>query len=254
MRKKQSAPVYMKPRCTTAWFPDDRYSSPSLAPKADPMSQNASLSPAFPTLRRGLVAILRGLKPDEAAAMAQAVYEAGIDAIEVPLNSPDPFTSIRRIIAALPAGALVGAGTVLTAENVDALADAGGKLLVSPNIDAAVMARAATHGMITMPGVMTPTEAFLALRLGASALKFFPANVLGPAGISAMKAVLPAGTRIGAVGGVSEVDFAAYAKAGVGLFGLGSSLFKPGMTVAEVAARARAAAAGWDETFGEDKK
>ncbi|WP_445678727.1 2-dehydro-3-deoxy-6-phosphogalactonate aldolase [Radicibacter daui] len=206
---------------------------------------------AFPPLRRGLVAILRGLQPDEAVAMAQVILEAGIEAIEVPLNSPDPFTSIRRIAAAMPPQVLVGAGTVLTAENVDRLAEAGGKLLVSPNIDQAVMERAAAHGMVTMPGVMTPTEAFLAIRLGASALKFFPANVLGPAGIAAMKAVLPTTTPVGAVGGVSEGDFAAYSKAGVSLFGLGSSLFKPGMTVAEVAKRARAAAEGWDRTFGE---
>ena len=205
----------------------------------------------FPPLTRGLVAILRGLKPDEAVTMAEAILEAGIEAIEVPLNSPDPFTSIRRIAAVMPSGVLVGAGTVLTPEDVDRLAEAGGKLLVSPNIDTAVMARATTHGMVTMPGVMTPTEAFLAIRLGASALKFFPANVLGPAGIAAMKAVLPATTPVGAVGGVSDGDFAAYAKAGVRLFGLGSSLFKPGMTVAEVASRARAAAEGWDRVFGE---
>jgi 2-dehydro-3-deoxyphosphogalactonate aldolase len=205
----------------------------------------------FPPLTRGLVAILRGLKPDEAVTMAEAILEAGIEAIEVPLNSPDPFTSIRRIAAAMPPQVLVGAGTVLTAENVDRLAEAGGKLLVSPNIDRAVMERAGAHGLVTMPGVMTPTEAFLAIRLGASALKFFPANVLGPAGIAAMKAVLPATTPVGAVGGVSDADFGAYSKAGVSLFGLGSSLFKPGMTVAEVASRARAAAEGWDRVFGE---
>ncbi|MFC3208217.1 2-dehydro-3-deoxy-6-phosphogalactonate aldolase [Aquamicrobium soli] len=204
----------------------------------------------FPKLQRGLVAILRGLEPEEAAAVGQAVFEAGIEAIEVPLNSPDPFASITAIKAALPPSALVGAGTVLTAADVDALHHAGGKLLVSPNIDAEVMRRAATYGMVTMPGVFTPTEAFQAIRLGASALKFFPASVLGPAGIAAMRAVLPAGTPVGAVGGVSDKDFVGYKAAGVSVFGLGSSLFKPGMGVAEVAARAHAAVSAWDATFG----
>jgi 2-dehydro-3-deoxyphosphogalactonate aldolase len=204
----------------------------------------------FPNLRRGLVAILRGLKPDEAAAIGQAVFEAGIEAIEVPLNSPDPFVSIAAIKAALPQQALVGAGTVLTPADVNALHKAGGRLLVSPNIDADVMRRAATYGMVTMPGVFSPTEAFQAIRLGASALKFFPASVLGPAGIAAMRAVLPADTPVGAVGGVSDKDFAGYKAAGVSLFGLGSSLFKPGMSVADVAARARAAVDAWDAVFG----
>lgn len=204
----------------------------------------------FPALRRGLVAILRGLRPEEAVAVATAIHDAGIDAIEVPLNSPQPFVSIERIAAALPATALVGAGTVLTAAEVDCLHDAGGRLLVSPNIDAAVMDRAADRAMVTMPGVFTPTEAFLALRLGASALKFFPASALGAGGIAAMRAVLPADTVVGAVGGVSERDFAGYKSAGVQVFGLGSSLFKPGMSAAEAGERARAAAAGWDSVFG----
>lgn len=210
------------------------------------MSQTA----AFPNLKRRLVAILRGLKPEEAVAVAGAIHAAGIEAIEVPLNSPDPFASIATIVKALPKTALVGAGTVLTAQDVDRLHEAGGRLLVSPNIDAEVMAAARRHGMVTMPGVFTPTEAFLALRLGASALKFFPASVLGTGGIAAMKAVLPADTIVGAVGGVSEKDFAGYKAAGVSAFGLGSSLFKPGMSVDDIAGRARAAAAAWDATFG----
>lgn len=201
---------------------------------------------AFPQLRRGIVAILRGLEPGEAVAMAEAIHDAGIDAIEVPLNSPDPFASIRRIRDAMPAGVLVGAGTVLTAENVDRLADAGGSLMVSPNIDAAVMRQAARHSMVTMPGVFTATEAFQAIALGASALKFFPASVLGPSGINAVRAVLPPDMPIAAVGGVSEGDFAAYRKAGASLFGIGSSLFKPGMAVTEVAGRARSIASAWN--------
>lgn len=203
----------------------------------------------FPKLGRGLVAILRGLRPDEAVAVGQAVFEAGIEAIEVPLNSPDPFVSIASIVEALPL-ALIGAGTVLTPADVDGLHKAGGRLLVSPNIDAEVMGRAMHHGMVTMPGVFTPTEAFQAIRLGASALKFFPASVLGAAGIAAMRAVLPARTLVGAVGGVSDKDFAGYKAAGVSVFGLGSSLFKPGMSVDEVAARARAAVAAFDAAFG----
>ncbi|WP_353643894.1 2-dehydro-3-deoxy-6-phosphogalactonate aldolase [Mesorhizobium sp. WSM2239] len=204
----------------------------------------------FPKLAHGLVAILRGLRPEEAVDMASAVFEAGIEAIEVPLNSPDPFTSIERIVSALPPSALLGAGTVLTADHVDRLADTGGRLLVSPNIDAGVMHRAAHHGLVTMPGVFTPSEAFQALRLGASALKFFPASVLGPKGIAAIMAVLPADAVVGAVGGVSDKNFADYAKIGVRTFGLGSSLFAPGMSVAAVRERAEAAVSAWRAAFG----
>ena len=203
----------------------------------------------FPKLRRNLVAILRGLGPDEALAIGTAVFEAGIEAIEVPLNSPDPFTSIERLAKALPVSALVGAGTVLTPQNVDNLHKAGGRLLVSPNIDRAVMERAETYGMVTMPGVFTPTEAFLALAFGASALKFFPASALGAKGISAIMAVLPKTTVVGAVGGVSDKDFADYGKIGVRTFGLGSSLFSPGMSVNAVHERAVAAVTAWDAVF-----
>jgi 2-dehydro-3-deoxyphosphogalactonate aldolase len=203
----------------------------------------------FPTLRRRLVAILRGVKPDEALAIGAAVFEAGIEAIEVPLNSPEPFRSIEILASALPKSALVGAGTVLTAGQVDSLHRAGGRLLVSPNVDRAVMERAAHHDMVTMPGVFTPTEAFLALSLGASALKFFPASALGAKGIAAIKAVLPKETIVGAVGGVSEKDFADYAKIGVSTFGLGSSLYAPGLGVEAVAGRAIAAVATWDAVF-----
>lgn len=205
---------------------------------------------SFPPLRRGLVAILRGLEPDKAAATAEAIFEAGIEAIEVPLNSPDPFRSIETIARALPASALVGAGTVLTTAEVESLDAAGGRLLVSPNIDAEVMGAAARFRMVTMPGVFTPSEAFLALRLGASALKFFPASVLGPKGIAAIMAVLPKGAVVGAVGGVSDRDFGDYAKIGVRTFGLGSSLFRPDLAAEDVARRARAAADAWDAAFG----
>jgi 2-dehydro-3-deoxyphosphogalactonate aldolase len=206
------------------------------------------MSTPFPKLTRGLVAILRGLRPEEAADVGSAVYEAGIEAIEVPLNSPEPFRSIDTLAGLLPKG-LIGAGTVLTAEQVDRLHSVGGRLLVSPNIDADVMERAAKHGLVTMPGVFTPTEAFAAISLGASALKFFPASVLGPVGIAAVRAVLPVDVTVGVVGGVSDADFAAYAKVGVRTFGLGSSLYKPGMSAKEVGARAATAAKAWDAVF-----
>lgn len=203
----------------------------------------------FPQLKRGLVAILRGLKPEEAEAIGSAVWEAGIEAIEVPLNSPEPFRSIETLVRLLPSTGLYGAGTVLTAGQVDSLDAAGGRLLVSPNIDDDVMKRAGHHRMVTMPGVFTPTEAFRAIALGASALKFFPASVLGAKGIAAIRAVLPADARIGAVGGVSDKDFAEYAKVGVTAFGLGSSLYAPGLSAAEVGARAKAAVAAYDLVF-----
>ncbi|MCR9122206.1 MAG: 2-dehydro-3-deoxy-6-phosphogalactonate aldolase [Phyllobacteriaceae bacterium] len=204
----------------------------------------------WPGLGRGLVAILRGLKPDEAVGIAAALVDAGFEAIEVPLNSPDPFVSIEKIAKEFGDRALIGAGTVLAPSDVDRLADAGGRLMVSPNIDAAVMDRAAERGLVTMPGVFTPSEALEAVSLGASALKFFPASVLGPSGIKAISAVLPGDAVIGAVGGVSHEDFAAYGKIGVRTFGLGSSLYAPGLEADAVAERARSAIAAYDAVFG----
>ncbi|WP_157015644.1 2-dehydro-3-deoxy-6-phosphogalactonate aldolase [Mesorhizobium xinjiangense] len=200
----------------------------------------------WPFLSRGLVAILRGVRPDEVVGIAEAIVEAGIGAIEVPLNSPDPFRSIEALRMAMPDDVLVGAGTVLEQADVDRLIDAGGRLMVSPNIDADVMRRSVERGMVTMPGVFTPSEALLAVRLGASALKFFPAATLQPAGISAIRAVLPAGTVIGAVGGIGADDFDLFQDAGVSVFGLGSSLYKAGLDAAEVGRRARAAVEAWD--------
>ncbi|MGV7217496.1 2-dehydro-3-deoxy-6-phosphogalactonate aldolase [Bradyrhizobium sp. UFLA05-112] len=200
----------------------------------------------FPTMKRPLVAILRGVKPDEADGIVGVLIEAGMTAIEIPLNSPDPFRSIEIAVKRAPTGVLVGAGTVLTTADVDRLNEAGGKLLVAPNVDTQVIARAHEHGMVTMPGVFSPTEALLAARAGASSLKFFPASVLGAAGIAAIRAVLPESAMIAAVGGVSEQNFAEYVKSGVRAFGLGSSLYKPGMTAADVAARAKATIAAYD--------
>lgn len=203
----------------------------------------------WPTMRRPLVAILRGVRPDEAEGIVDALIEEGFEAIEIPLNSPEPFASIEIAARLAPQGVLIGAGTVLESAEVDRLAAAGGRLVVSPNVDPQVMARAAGHDMVTMPGVLTPTEALLAVRSGASALKFFPANLLGPALIQAIAVVLPPGTVVGAVGGVGANEFAAYARAGIRTFGLGSSLYRPGAAPGEVKAKARAVIAAYDAAF-----
>lgn len=206
---------------------------------------------SWPNLKRSLVAILRGLKPEETADVVSALSEAGFEAIEIPLNSPDPFRSIKIAVDAAPSGALIGAGTVLRVDDVDRLADAGGTLMVSPNVDPDVIARTRDHKMVSMPGVFTPTEALSAVRAGASGLKFFPASVLGPSGISAIRAVLPPQIEIGAVGGVSHENYQDYQAAGIRTFGLGSSLYKPGMKVEEIAERAKMSVAVYDEVFGD---
>ncbi len=204
----------------------------------------------WPALRRNLVAILRGVRPDEVVAIGEALVAAGFDAIEVPLNSPGPLDSIARLAGALPAAVLVGGGTVLGAAAVGEVHAAGGRLIVAPNTDPAVIGRAASLGMASLPGVFTPSEAFAALGAGASALKFFPASVLGAEGIAAVRAVLPRGAVLGVVGGVADAHFAAYAACGVTVFGLGSSLYRPGLDAAEVGARAAAAVAAYDAVFG----
>ncbi|WP_061027243.1 2-dehydro-3-deoxy-6-phosphogalactonate aldolase [Bradyrhizobium sp. CCH5-F6] len=210
------------------------------------------MSVPFPPMKRPLVAILRGVKPEETEAIVGVLIGAGMTAIEVPLNSPDPFRSIAMAVKQAPAGVLIGAGTVLTAADVDRLNDVGGRLMVSPNVDTGVLARAQQHGMVTMPGVFSPTEALLAARSGASSLKFFPASVLGASGIAAIRAVLPAGVMIAAVGGVSDQNFGEYIKGGVTAFGLGSSLYKPGMSAADVATRAKVTVAAYDRAIAKD--
>ncbi|MBP0115276.1 MULTISPECIES: 2-dehydro-3-deoxy-6-phosphogalactonate aldolase [Bradyrhizobium] len=207
------------------------------------------MSVPFPSMKRPLVAILRGVRPEETEAIVGVLIEAGMTAIEIPLNSPDPFRSIAMAVKRAPSGVLIGAGTVLTTADVDRLNDVGGRLMVSPNVDTEVLARAHQHGMITMPGVFSPTEALLAMRSGASSLKFFPASVLGASGIAAIRAVLPSGVMIAAVGGVSDQNFAEYIDGGVTAFGLGSSLYKPGMSAADVAARAKVTVAAYDRAI-----
>lgn len=206
---------------------------------------------AWPGLKRSMVAILRGLKPEETADTVSVLIEAGFEAIEIPLNSPDPFRSIRIAVETAPDHCLIGAGTVLTTDDVDRLADIGGRLMVSPNVDVDVIRRASHHEMVTMPGVLTPTEALSAVKAGASGLKFFPANVLGPSGIAAIRSVLPPSTEIGAVGGVSHREFSDYRAVGVRTFGLGSSLYKPGMTPGDIAERARLTVETYDNVFGD---
>lgn len=206
-------------------------------------------SASWPKLKRDLIAILRGVKPDEVLAIGEELVKAGIDVIEVPLNSPEPFQSIELLAKRLPSHVLIGAGTVLDPADITRLDAAGGRLMISPNVDAAVLAAAARAGMVTMPGVFTPTEALAALKAGASGLKFFPASALGPDGIKAISAILPKGTVIGAVGGVDENGFAACAKVGVRTFGLGSSLYKIGASASHVAERARATVDAYDRIF-----
>lgn len=204
----------------------------------------------FPPIRYPLVAILRGLKPEQAQDIVSALLDEGFEAIEIPLNSPDPFKSIEIAARLAPSSALIGAGTVLTVGEVNQLLDAGGRLFVSPNVDVPVLTRAVDLGMVTLPGVFTATEALAAARAGATGLKFFPASVLGPDGINAIRAVLPADLMIAAVGGVSDKNFGEYAKAGIKAFGLGSSIYKTGMRASEVQLRARATIAAYDAVFG----
>lgn len=195
---------------------------------------------------RKLVAILRGIRPDEALGIGEALVEAGFSMIEVPLNSPEPLDSIRQMAGAFGDAALIGAGTVLTPEDVDAVGQAGGRLVVSPNCDPAVIARTLERGMVSMPGVFTPSECFAAIRAGARAIKLFPASLAGTAGLKAIKAVLPADVEVYAVGGASADNFGDWFDAGAAGFGIGTALYKPGDSVDTVATSARAMVAAYD--------
>lgn len=195
---------------------------------------------------RHIIAILRGITTGEVVAVAEALAAAGITMIEVPLNSPEALTSIALAAHALDGRAMVGAGTVLSKKNVDAVAEAGGKFVVSPDTNSRVIERTVEQGMLSFPGVFTPTEAFRAIRAGATGLKFFPAEVLGAAGIRAIKAVLPPDMPLYAVGGAKPDNFGEYFAAGCIGFGLGTYLYKPGMTVEETAGRARTAVEAYD--------
>lgn len=196
-----------------------------------------------------LVAILRGLRPEEADGVGDALVGAGVTIIEVPLNSPDPFASIRRLADRHGERALVGAGTVLDPADVDRVRDAGGRLVVMPHSDPAVIARAVALGLDCTPGVATPTEAFSALAAGATALKLFPGEAMPPAIVKAWRAVMPPGTLLLPVGGVGPANMAAYRQAGADGFGLGTALYGPGLPAEAVAERARTSVAACRAAF-----
>ncbi|WP_170785923.1 2-dehydro-3-deoxy-6-phosphogalactonate aldolase [Ruegeria lacuscaerulensis] len=201
-------------------------------------------------MSRPIIAILRGLHPTEAADVGQALIDAGIDQIEVPLNSPEPLKSIGILAEKFGDTALIGAGTVLTVEQVDAVAKVGGKLIVSPNCDTDVIQRTVALNMQSWPGVYTPTEAFAALKAGATGLKLFPGVMAGPTGLAAMRPVLPEGAKVYAVGGAGPDNFDVWINAGADGFGIGSALFKPGFSVAEISERARGIVAAYNEAAG----
>ncbi|WP_171180801.1 2-dehydro-3-deoxy-6-phosphogalactonate aldolase [Ruegeria sp. HKCCD8929] len=194
-----------------------------------------------------LIAILRGLAPENARPVSDVLFDAGFRMIEVPLNSPDPLESIAQIVAKHGARAIVGAGTVLTVDQVGAVADVGGRIIVSPNMNPDVGRAAVAQGLYWCPGVMTPSEAFTALDIGASVLKFFPAEMVPPAAIAAMRAVLPADAVVAAVGGITPDTMAPYHAAGVNGYGLGSALFKLSYTLDDIARRARAFTSALEE-------
>jgi 2-dehydro-3-deoxyphosphogalactonate aldolase len=192
-----------------------------------------------------LVAILRGLAPQDAAMVGRTLFDAGFRLIEVPLNRPGALDAMGIIRDLAPPDALVGGGTMLTVADVDAVADAGGRIFVAPNCDPAVIAHARERGLLCAPGVATPSEAFAALAAGAHILKLFPAETIGPAGLKAMKSVLPEGTPLWPVGGVAPEQIAAWKAAGATGAGIGSQLFVPGVAQEELARRARAFARAW---------
>lgn len=185
-----------------------------------------------------VVAILRGVRPDEVVEHVQALYAAGIRAVEVPLNSPEPLVSLRRIVDVFEGRMTIGAGTVLAADRVDAVAEAGGRLIVSPNTDAAVIRRAVELGLECAPGFATASEAFAAYGAGARHLKLFPATTYGPVHLRQLKAVLPPGATVWAVGGVGPDSMAEWWAAGARAFGLGGELFRPGQPSRETADKA----------------
>lgn len=185
-------------------------------------------------MTRNIIAILRGIKPEEVASICEAVLEAGITTIEIPLNSPRPLESIALLASRFGSDATIGAGTVLSAREVRDVAGAGGKIIVSPNFDADVVRETKSLKLASWPGVLTPSECFAALKVGADGLKIFPCSVIGLAGVKAIRAVLPPETQIYAVGGAGPENFAEWFAAGVNGFGIGSAIYKPGDSAAKL--------------------
>ncbi len=203
--------------------------------------------------RLPLVAILRGLKPEEATGIGKALVDAGFALIEVPLNSPQPFESIRRLAEAFGEVAVVGAGTVMSVDDVKRVKEAQGRLIVMPHSDTTVIAGAKAAGLYAVPGFATPTEGFAALAAGADGLKLFPAEANPPAVLKAMRAVLPREAPVLPVGGIAPATMAGYVEAGATGFGLGSALYRPGDDAAGVAAKAREFVAAWERTGGVER-
>lgn len=195
----------------------------------------------------GLIAILRGIAPEEAADVGEALYGAGIRIVEVPLNSPDPFRSIAELAARFRGRMAVGAGTVLDTAGVDGVKSAGGQICVAPDCNPEVISHAVAQGLVPVPGVFTPTEAFTAIRAGASHLKLFPAEAAVPAAVKAWKAVLPRHVRVYAVGGVTPANMRAWADSGCAGFGIGSNIYKPGMNADDVTQAVRRFVTAWNE-------
>ena len=185
-------------------------------------------------MKRNIIAILRGITPEEAKPACEVLIEAGLTTIEVPLNSPRPLQSIAMLAKTFGSTATIGAGTVLTAQEVRDVANAGGKIVVSPSFDADVVRETKLLKMTSWPGVLTPSECFAALKAGADGLKIFPCSVVGPAGVKAMRAVLPEQTAIYAVGGAGPANFADWFAAGVTGFGIGTALYQPGNSLAQL--------------------
>jgi 2-dehydro-3-deoxyphosphogalactonate aldolase len=208
------------------------------------MTPLAAFDSAF--ARCPLVAILRGVSPSEVKEIGEALVGAGFTLIEVPMNSPDPLESVARLARRFEGRAVIGAGTVLHVDQVDAVHQAGGTMIISPNTNPAVIAASAAAGLVSLPGISTPTEAFAAIEAGATALKLFPAEGSSPAVLKAMRAVLPRDIRMLPVGGVTPDNMAPWREAGAAGFGLGSALYKPGLSATEVGARARAFVAAFD--------